>query len=129
MRFGVFGLGNKQYEHFNAVGKKIHKTMEALGASPICRRGDGDDDDNIDDDFEKWCGDLFAALEAAPQLLGARAAPGAENPVATYRIEVLTGGGVVSSCHTPSGSKGKKNGPLPDTHVCHPLHKSNVWTG
>lgn len=91
VRFGVFGLGNKQYEHFNAVGKKMHKNMEALGASAICRRGDGDDDDSIDDDFEKWCTDLFTALEAEPQLLGSLAAPGAEQAVATYRVEVLPG--------------------------------------
>lgn len=43
----MFGLGNKQYEHFNAVGKRMHKNMEALGATAVCERGDGDDDDNI----------------------------------------------------------------------------------
>lgn len=47
VHFGVFGLGNKQYEHFNAVGKRMQKNMQALGAAPICPRGDGDDDDNI----------------------------------------------------------------------------------
>lgn len=47
VHYGVFGLGNKQYEHFNAVGKRMHKNMEALGATPVCARGDGDDDDNI----------------------------------------------------------------------------------
>jgi hypothetical protein len=47
VQYGVFGLGNKQYEHFNAVGKRMHKNMEALGATPVCPRGDGDDDDNI----------------------------------------------------------------------------------
>lgn len=52
--FGVFGLGNKQYEHFNAVGKRMEKVMTALGAAPVVRRGDGDDDECIDDDFEKW---------------------------------------------------------------------------
>jgi sulfite reductase alpha subunit-like flavoprotein len=47
VHYGVFGLGNKQYEHFNAVGKRMHKNMEALGATAVCPRGDGDDDDNI----------------------------------------------------------------------------------
>lgn len=47
VHFGVFGLGNKQYEHFNAVGKRMCKNMEVLGATAVCGRGDGDDDDNI----------------------------------------------------------------------------------
>ena len=40
----MFGLGNKQYEHFNAVGKKVFKSLGAMGAAPLLRRGDGDDD-------------------------------------------------------------------------------------
>lgn len=60
-----------------------------------CRRGDGDDDDSIDDDFDRWCVDFFAALEAQPELLGAQAAPGADGTsvLATYRVEMLAGEG------------------------------------
>lgn len=54
VHFGVFGLGNKQYEHFNAVGKAVHKALEQMGAVAVVRRGDGDDDGIIDDDFDKW---------------------------------------------------------------------------
>jgi NADPH-ferrihemoprotein reductase len=92
VHFGVFGLGNKQYEHFNAVGKRMHTNMEALGAAAVCRRGDGDDDDSIDDDFEKWCTELFAALDAKPELLGAAAAGGGSETLAAYRVEVLPAG-------------------------------------
>lgn len=63
MSFGIFGLGNRQYEHFAAVGKKIQKHMKQLGAAEVVRRGDGDDDVDIDADFDAWCGDLFAALD------------------------------------------------------------------
>jgi NADPH-ferrihemoprotein reductase len=91
--YGVFGLGNKQYEHFNAVGKKMQKVMATLGAKSIVRRGDGDDDDCIDDDFEKWTADLWAALEANPTLLGSAA--GSDSAVgaapATYDVEILAG--------------------------------------
>jgi NADPH-ferrihemoprotein reductase len=69
--FAVFGLGNKQYEHFNAMGKKAYAGLEALGAEPVVRRGDGDDDGCIDDDFEKWSGELMAALEARADLVRA----------------------------------------------------------
>ncbi|KAF8065880.1 ATR2 [Scenedesmus sp. PABB004] len=105
VRFGVFGLGNKQYEHFNAVGKRMFKNMEALGATPLCRRGDGDDDDSIDDDFEKWCTDLFAALEAEPELLGAAAGEGeGGSTVATYRVELKAPGTKAASpFHDGSG--------------------------
>eukprot|EP00878_Enallax_costatus_P015602 GHUV01016342.1.p1 GENE.GHUV01016342.1~~GHUV01016342.1.p1 ORF type:complete len:387 (+),score=77.38 GHUV01016342.1:189-1349(+) len=90
VQFGVFGLGNKQYEHFNAVGKKLYQAMQSLGARPVCRRGDGDDDDSIEDDFEKWCTELLAALDDQPQLLGAPAESGTEQVMATYRVEVLS---------------------------------------
>lgn len=61
--YAVFGLGNKQYEHFNAVGRRVFKCLGALGASPLIPRGDGDDDGLIDEEFEKWCQDLMQALE------------------------------------------------------------------
>ena len=64
--FGVFGLGNKQYEHFAVVGKKVHKALAALGAVPAVRRGDGDDDDDIEEDFDTWKAELIAALDGSP---------------------------------------------------------------
>jgi NADPH-ferrihemoprotein reductase len=41
-----------------------------LGASALVSRGDGDDDDCIDDDFDKWTQELFEALDGKPELLG-----------------------------------------------------------
>ena len=64
--YGVFGLGNKQYEHFAAVGKRMHKALAALGATPLCSRGDGDDDDDIDADFDAWQAALLEGLDASP---------------------------------------------------------------
>jgi len=31
LQFSVFGLGNKQYEHYNAMGKATNKHLEQLG--------------------------------------------------------------------------------------------------
>lgn len=42
--FQVFGLGNKTYEHFNAMGKYVDKRLEELGAQRIFELGLGDDD-------------------------------------------------------------------------------------
>ena len=66
--YGVFGLGNKQYEHFCAVGHKVHAAMEQLGAQPVVRRGDGDDDVDIDADFETWRTELYTSLDASSLL-------------------------------------------------------------
>lgn len=40
----VFALGNKTYEHYNAMGKYVDKRMEELGAKRIFDLGLGDDD-------------------------------------------------------------------------------------
>lgn len=54
--FAVFGLGNRQYEHFCAMGKKVEKLMTKLGASQVVRRGDGDDDQVL-----RWRGGRVAS--------------------------------------------------------------------
>ena len=68
MSFGVFGLGNKQYEHFCAVGKRVHKALCALGGNALVRRGDGDDDEDIEADFDSWRAELYDALDKSDVL-------------------------------------------------------------
>jgi NADPH-ferrihemoprotein reductase len=67
--FGIFGLGNKQYEHFCMVGKRMQKALISLGADPIVRRGDGDDDEDIEADFDSWRSELMTALDSSDGLL------------------------------------------------------------
>ncbi len=89
--YAVFGLGNKQYEHFNAIGKKVFKCMGTLGAAPLIRRGDGDDDGCIDEEFEKWCSELNEALDSRPDLVGSvstQATDDSPDGVAAYVAEV-----------------------------------------
>ena len=69
LSYGVFGLGNKQYEHFCAVGKRVHKALGALGAKALVRRGDGDDDEDIEADFESWRTELYAGLDKCEVLV------------------------------------------------------------
>jgi NADPH-ferrihemoprotein reductase len=47
LKFFVFGLGNKTYEHFNAIGRRLNKRLEKLGGSRIGEYGEGDDDDRF----------------------------------------------------------------------------------
>jgi NADPH-ferrihemoprotein reductase len=96
------------------VGKKVDKAMRALGAQAVVRRGDGDDDDCIDDDFQAWCDELQAALAQSEALVGAKADAGAaaaEAPVPAYLVELLPprGAGVAPF---PSGSGASAHSPF-----------------
>ncbi|KAI2795909.1 hypothetical protein BLOT_016382 [Blomia tropicalis] len=54
LRFAVFGLGNKTYEHYNKVGIYLDERLAQLGAERVYELGLGDDDANIEEDFITW---------------------------------------------------------------------------
>lgn len=62
LRFAVFGLGNKTYEHYNSMGKLVDKRLEELGGERIYALGLGDDDANIEEDFVSWHEELWKAI-------------------------------------------------------------------
>ncbi|CAN0362411.1 unnamed protein product, partial [Ectocarpus sp. 8 AP-2014] len=62
VEFTVFGLGNTQYEHYNMVGKSTNKGMEKLGAQRMFEYGEGDDDHELEEDFEAWREKMWIAL-------------------------------------------------------------------
>jgi NADPH-ferrihemoprotein reductase len=62
VRFAVFGLGNKQYEHFNRMGKLTDECLAKLGGRRVLEVGLGDDDGALEDDFERWRESLWASL-------------------------------------------------------------------
>lgn len=62
VKYTVFGLGNKTYEHYNAMARIFDKRLEELGATRIFKRGEGDDDANLEDDFTAWKKELWPAL-------------------------------------------------------------------
>lgn len=60
--FAVFGLGNKTYEHFNAIGKAVDADLAEFGGSRIVPLGVGDDDEDMEEDFANWKEELWPAL-------------------------------------------------------------------
>jgi len=67
VKFLVFGLGNKQYQFYNAQGRKINEYMEKLGAERIYKYGEGDDNDSLEDDFNEWKSGLWEGLKSVVQ--------------------------------------------------------------
>ncbi|KAG0019318.1 NADPH-cytochrome P450 reductase [Podila clonocystis] len=86
LHFVMFGLGNKTYEHYNSVCRKVDEKLSNLGAIRIGERGEGDDDGSLEEDFLSWKDDMWKAVcdfvgidfSAAGNLSGPRQA--------TYRV-------------------------------------------
>jgi len=108
VKYTVMGLGNRQYVNFNSCGKIADARMASLGATRIYERGEGDDDQNIEEDFEQWRGNglwpaLCAALGVGKQWGdGADDAAGLDTAEATVsrlplRAQVLAGGAAPSA--------------------------------
>uniref|UniRef100_A0A1D1XMN8 NADPH--cytochrome P450 reductase n=1 Tax=Anthurium amnicola TaxID=1678845 RepID=A0A1D1XMN8_9ARAE len=62
LRYVIFALGNKTYEHFNAVGRMVDKKLTEFGATIIGERGEGDDDGSLEEDFLGWKEDMWKAV-------------------------------------------------------------------
>lgn len=62
VKVAVFGLGNKQYEIYNGMGRNVKKRLEKLGSEFVCEYGEGDEDDDLETDYELWCDILKKSL-------------------------------------------------------------------
>lgn len=60
--YTVFGLGNRQYEHYNSMGRSVDKLMAKYGARRVYNYGEGDDDASLDEDFDDWRENLWKEL-------------------------------------------------------------------
>ena len=94
LQYAVFGLGNKQYEFFNAMGKAADEGLEKVGATRIMELGVGDDDDDLEADFENWKDKLlwptlkkkYAQTATLPSLPPTKS----KLPPCNYQVEYIT---------------------------------------
>ena len=60
--YSVFGLGDRSYEKFCAMGHLLHNRLAELGGNPLLEAGEGDDSGSIEDDFASWRRKLWPSL-------------------------------------------------------------------
>lgn len=59
----AFGLGNSTYEHYNAVVRRVARSLDDFGAQRIGVAGEGDDGaGSTEEDFLAWKDPMWAAL-------------------------------------------------------------------
>ncbi|KAI1030063.1 hypothetical protein LB504_010362 [Fusarium proliferatum] len=68
-QYAAFGLGNKTYEHYNAIVRRVTAALDALGSSRIGPVGEGDDGSGTtEEDFLSWKQEMWNALASKMNL-------------------------------------------------------------
>ncbi|KAJ3771639.1 cytochrome P450 oxidoreductase [Lentinula raphanica] len=65
LKYVVFGLGNKTYEHYNVISKYVDNALEKMGATRMGVRGEGDDDKSMEEDYLEWKDGMWEAFATA----------------------------------------------------------------
>ena len=65
LKYVVFGLGNKTYEHYNAIARIVDRELEKAGATRIGERGEGDGDKRMEEDYLEWKDRMWDAFAKA----------------------------------------------------------------
>lgn len=65
LKYVVFGLGNKTYEHYNSIGRAVDAALSKMGAIRIGERGEGDDDKSMEEDYLEWKDGMWEAFAEA----------------------------------------------------------------
>lgn len=89
LRYVMFGLGNKTYEHYNEVARKLDQRLTKLGAQRVGERGEGDDDASLEEDFLAWQDNMWPVFCDALGVDETNASNGPRQ--ATFSVEELEG--------------------------------------
>jgi len=77
LKYVVFGLGNRTYEHYNAIARQVDDELTKMGAVRIGERGEGDDDKSMEEDYLEWKDNFWPAFAEA---LGVEEGQGGDTP-------------------------------------------------
>lgn len=77
LKYVVFSLGNKTYEHYNFIGRAVDTALTKLGATRIGERGEGDDDKSMEEDYLEWKDGMWEAFGPA---MGVEEGQGGDSP-------------------------------------------------
>ena len=102
LSYAVFALGNRQYEHFCAMGKVTDAALGVCGADRLAEVGIGDDDNDLEGDFENWKDTVMwptlkkrfvaeGAVVDQKKKRKSNSAAGADLPDCPYEVEYLPG--------------------------------------
>jgi NADPH-ferrihemoprotein reductase len=63
LKYVAFGLGNKTYEHYNAMVRRVDAALTKQGATRIGAAGEGDDGEGtMEEDFLAWKEGMWEAV-------------------------------------------------------------------
>ncbi|KAJ7465321.1 putative cytochrome P450 oxidoreductase [Mycena latifolia] len=65
VKYVVFSLGNKTYEHYNLIGRQVDTALTKMGAIRMGERGEGDDDKSMEEDYLEWKDGMWESFAAA----------------------------------------------------------------
>lgn len=65
LKYVVFGLGNRTYEHYNVIARRLDASLAKMGAVRIGERGEGDDDKSMEEDYLEWKDGMWEAFSTA----------------------------------------------------------------
>ncbi|EED86084.1 predicted protein [Postia placenta Mad-698-R] len=77
LKYVVFGLGNRTYEHYNLISRNVDRDLSKMGAIRIGERGEGDDDKSMEEDYLEWKDAMWEAFALA---MGVEEGQGGDTP-------------------------------------------------